>query len=102
MPQKCAFWEDLRWRQALRRDKELDTAYTLTQPFRRLTRHRTDPALDPWLVDCLASGTLKWVNFASCLQREQPAVQAALDLPYNIGQVEGQVTQLPRLKPSAE
>jgi hypothetical protein len=32
------------------------------------------------------------------LQREQSAVQAALELPYNNGQVEGQITQLKLLK----
>jgi hypothetical protein len=42
--------------------------------------------VDPWLVDCLASRLPELVNFASGLQREQPAVQAALDLPYSNGQ----------------
>jgi transposase len=35
---------------------------------------------------------------ASSIQREQPAVQAALTLPYSNGQVEGQITTLKLLK----
>jgi transposase len=38
------------------------------------------------------------VHFASGLQREQSAVQAALTLPYSNGQVEGPITKLTRLK----
>jgi transposase len=34
------------------------------------------------------------MNFASGLQREHSAVQAALELPYRNGQVEGQSTKL--------
>jgi transposase len=84
--------------QALRHDKELDRAYTLTQRFRQMMRERAASTLDLWLRDCLASGMPELVNFASGLQREQPAVQAALTLPYSNGQVEGQITKLKLLK----
>jgi transposase len=84
--------------QEMRRDKELDTAYTLTQRFRQMIRHRMATALDSWLVDCLASGMPELVNFASGLQREHSAVHAALRLPYSNGQVEGQITKLKLLK----
>ena len=49
-------------------------------------------------ADGLASGMPELVNFADGLQREQPAVQAALTLPYSNGQVEGQITKLKLLK----
>jgi transposase len=84
--------------QALRHDKDLDTAYTLTQRFRQMMRARAASPLDRWLTDGLASGRPELVNFASGLQREQPAVQAALTLPYSTGQVEGQITKLKLLK----
>ena len=84
--------------QTLRHDKGLETAYTLTQRFRQMMRQRAAAALDPWLTDCLASGMPELVNFASGLQREQSAVQAALELPYSNGQVEGQITKLKLLK----
>ena len=82
----------------MRRDKELETAYTLSQRFRQMIRQRAAAALDPWLVDCLAHGMPELVNFASGLQREQPVVQTALKLPYSEGHVEGQVTKLKLLR----
>jgi transposase len=84
--------------QALRHDKDLDTAYTLTQRFRQMRRARTASTLDRWLMDCLPSGMPELVHFASGLPREQPAVQAALALPYSNGQVEGHITKLTLLK----
>jgi transposase len=84
--------------QDIRRDQDLETAYTLTQRFRQMMRHRMAAALDSWLVDCLASGMPELVHFASGLQREHSAVQAALMLPYSNGQVEGQITKLKLLK----
>jgi transposase len=84
--------------QDIRRDKDLETAYTLTQRFRQMLRQRTAATLEPWLMDCHASGMPELVHFASGLPREQPVVQAALELPYSNGQVEGQITKLTRLK----
>jgi transposase len=84
--------------QALRHDKDLDTASTLTQRFCQMKREWTASTLDLWLMDCQASGMPELVHFASGLQREQPAVHAALTLPYSHGQVEGQITKLTLLK----
>jgi transposase len=84
--------------QDLRRDPNLDAAYTLTQRFRRLMHERMAAALTPWLTDCQASGLPELVHFARGLRREQSAVQAALELPYSNGQVEGQITKLKLLK----
>jgi transposase len=84
--------------QELRHDQDLDTAYTLTQRFRQMMRARAASTLNLWLTDCLASGMPELVHFASSLQREQAAVQAALTLPYSNGQVEGQITKLKLLK----
>jgi transposase len=63
-----------------------------------MMHERTATALAPWLTDCQASGLPELVHFASGLRREQPAVQAALELPYSHGQVEGQITKLKLLK----
>jgi transposase len=84
--------------QTLRQHKGLETAYTLTQRFRQMMRQRTAAALAPWLAGGLASGMPDLVHFASGLQREHAAVQAALELPYSNGQVEGQITKLQLLK----
>jgi transposase len=79
-------------------DKDLETADTVTQRFRHRMRAQAATALKPWLVDCLASGMPELVNFAHGLQRERPAPQAALALPYSNGQVEGQITTVKLLK----
>jgi transposase len=97
-PEETLMPSDQELLQTLRQDKGLETAYTLTQRFRQMMRQRTAAALDPWLSDCLASGMPELVNFASGLQREHSAVQAALELPYSNGQVEGQITKLKLLK----
>jgi transposase len=65
----------------------------LTQRFRQMMRQWVAAALDPWLVDCLASGMPELVHFASGLQREHSAGQAALTLPYSNGPVAGQITK---------
>jgi transposase len=70
----------------------------LTQRFRQMMRQRVAAALDPGLEDCLASGMPEVVNFASGLQHEHSAVQAALTRPYSNGQVEGQITKLTLLQ----
>jgi transposase len=97
-PEEALPPSDVEVLQALRHDKDLDTAYTLTQRSRQMMRARAASTLDPWLMDCQASGMLELVHFASRLQREQPAVQAALTLPYSNGQVECQITKLKLLK----
>ena len=84
--------------QTRRQDKGLETASTLTQRLRQVMRQRPAAALDPWFSDGLASRIPARVNFASGLQREHSAVQAALELPSSHGQVEGQITKLTRLK----
>jgi transposase len=63
-----------------------------------MMRAQDASTLDRWLTNCLASEMPELVHFASGLQREQPAVQAALELPYSNGQVEGQSTQWKLLK----
>jgi transposase len=81
-----------------RPDTDLETAYTLAQRFRHIMRAQVATALKPWLADCLASRMPELVNFAHGLQRELPAVQAALTLPCTNGLVEGQITKLKLLK----
>mgnify|MGYP003290411015 CR=1 FL=1 len=45
-----------------------------------------------------AASVSRSISRASGLPREQPAVHAALTLPYSHGQVEGQITKLKLLK----
>jgi transposase len=97
-PEEALSPSDTEMLQALRHDKDLDAAYTLAQRFCRMMRARDASTLDLWLTDGLASEIPELVHFASGLQREHSAVQAAIELPYSNGQVEGQITKLKLLK----
>ncbi len=63
----------------------------LTQRFGAMVRTRSMDALTPWLADA-ERGDLQ--GFAAGLRQDKQAVHAALMLPWNSGQVEGQVTRL--------
>src|SRR6266705_5194806 len=70
----------------------------LGQDFVRLIRERQSEALLPWLERAKRSPYEELWRFAQGLQREFPAVLAALTEPWSTGQVEGQITRLKLLK----
>jgi transposase len=70
---------------------------TLTETFAQMVRKRTPQELETWIETVLTSSLPDLKRFATGLQRD-PAVRAALDLPYSNGQTEGQVTRLKLLK----
>jgi transposase len=70
---------------------------TLTETFAQMVRQRTPGELQSWIETVLTSGLPDLKRFATGLQRD-PAVRAALELPYSNGQTEGQVTRLKLLK----
>jgi len=61
----------------VRRDKALETAYTLTQRFRQMMRERAASTLDLWRVDGLASGMPELVHLASgcCMPPDAPVIE---------------------------
>jgi transposase len=78
----------------------IDTAYHLAQDFIQIVRERQATALEPWLDRAVASDIPEIGSFVAGLQRDQAAVQAALDLSWSNGQVEGQVNRLKLIKRS--
>jgi len=62
-----------------------------------LLRHKSGESLDGVLDD--AAGTLL-ANFAASMQRNLPAVQAALDLPWTTSRAEGQINRIKTIKRS--
>ena len=78
----------------------IDTAYHLAQDFIQIVRERQATALSPWLDRAVASDIPEIGSFVAGLQRDQAAVQAALDLSWSNGQVEGQVNRLKLIKRS--
>ncbi len=76
----------------------LSSLAALGQDFVRLIRERQSEALLPWLARAKGSPYEELQRFAQGLEREFPAVQAALIEPWSTGQVEGQITRLKLLK----
>jgi transposase len=79
---------------------EARLAFNLTERFTGLVRERQVDALEPWLEDASSSGLPEFHSFATGLRRDQPAIVAAVSLPYSNGQTEGQITKLKLLKRS--
>jgi len=65
-----------------------------------MVHERNSLPLAPWLQACLTSGVSDLVSFAEGLEKEGPALQAALTLPYSNGPVEGTVNKLKYIKRS--
>ena len=70
----------------------------LVQKFADMVRSRKAGKFEGWLEEALSRGVKGFETFAIGLRREQPAVEAALSLPYSNGQTEGQVNRLRMIK----
>ena len=91
--------KDAAYRQALfDLSPRLSSLSALGQDFVRLIRERQNEALLPWLERAKGCPFEELQRFAQGLERELPAVQAALTEPWSTGQVEGQITRLKLLK----
>ncbi len=91
--------QDAAYRQTLfRLSPRLSSLSALGQDFVRLVRERKSKALLPWLERAKGCPYEELRRFAQGLEREFPAVQAALTEPWSTGQVEGQITRLKLLK----
>jgi transposase len=80
---------------------EIALAHRLTQQFRLMLCERTSEALSPWLESCHSSGIGELMTFAEGLQREEPIIRAALELPYSNGVTEGHVNRIKMIKRTA-
>lgn len=74
------------------------TAHQMAQAFIEMVKERQAPALENWLARATASGIPELQTFAAGIERDKPAVAAALSLPFSNGQVEGQVNRLKLIK----
>ncbi len=72
--------------------------YPLVQTFADMVHSREAGGFAKWLKESLSCGVKGLETFAMGLKREQPAVEAALSLPYSNGQTEGQVNRLKMIK----
>jgi len=91
--------KDAAYRQAwFRLSPRLSSLAALAQDFICMIRERKSQALHPWLDRAKACPYEEVRRFAQGLEREFPAIQAALTEPWSTGQVEGQITRLKYLK----
>lgn len=79
----------------------LATAHQLAQTFIEMVRERQAPALDDWLAHANESAIPELQSFAAGIERDKWAVVTALSLPYDNGQVGGQVNRLKLIKRKA-
>lgn len=77
---------------------DVGAIYPLVQRFSEMVRSRQAKEFEGWLKESLSCGVKGFETFAMGLRREQPAVEAALTLPYSNGQTEGQVNRLKMIK----
>ena len=82
----------------LQASPDVQRAYNFAQAFGRIVRERLSKALTPWLEAVTQSGLAPLKTFATGLERDKTAVLAALSLPWNNGQTEGQVNRLKLIK----
>lgn len=82
----------------LRMDEQMADLYDLAQTFGRMVRDQESACLDVWLGAARASSFRELRGFAAHLHQDHAAVSAALSLPWNNGQTEGQITRLKLLK----
>jgi transposase len=66
-----------------------------TAEFQAMVRHKTDADLPTWIAAARASLV---ASFASGVAKDEPAVRAAITLPWSNGQTEGQITKLKLVK----
>lgn len=85
-------------KQAMETCADVAVIYPLVQKFSEMIRSRKAKEFEGWLETSLSCGVKGFETFAIGLRREQPAVEAALSLPYSNGQTEGQVNRLKTIK----
>ena len=79
----------------LTHEPQLAAAIAVVTQLQRLLLHKKGDALPAVLI--AADDTLL-KSFAVTMHRDQDAVQAALDLPWTISSVEGQINRIKRIK----
>jgi transposase len=80
------------------RSAAIATAYVLMQDFVHMVRTQTPAAFAPWLDAVAQSDLPSFQTFAEGLKQDEPAILAALTLPWSNGPLEGFVNKIKTLK----
>jgi transposase len=78
--------------------EELAWVQGMVADFATMVREREVGAFEQWLEDCRAGPVPELGNFALGLQKDGPAVRAALTLPWSNGPTEGWINKLKMIK----
>lgn len=76
----------------------LEIVYQLVQEFTTMVRALQGERLETWVADVRASHIPELLRFVKGIERDKAAVQAALQLSYSNGVVEGHVHRLKLIK----
>jgi transposase len=76
----------------------LEIAYQLVQEFVSMVRKREGERLEAWLDQVRESTIPELLRFVNGIERDKAPIQAALQLPYSNGVVEGHVHRLKLIK----
>jgi transposase len=82
----------------MRHNQDLHPVYLLSQEFVTMLKERQVEALDSWLKRAKAAHVTELSSFVNGIRRDSAAVEAAFQLPWNNGIVEGHVNRLKFLK----
>lgn len=72
--------------------------HDLVQRFREVVANKDLGALDTWLADAKGSKLPTFVGLANGIEADRAAVDAALELPWSNGPVEGQINRVKLIK----
>ena len=84
--------------QFLAKNPEIAPGYDLVQRFREVVADRDLEALETWLSDAKGSELATFVGLANGIEADRAAVNAALELPWSNGPVEGQINRVKLIK----
>jgi transposase len=84
--------------QFLVKNPEIALGYDLVQRFREVVADRDLEALETWLCDAKHSKLATFVGLANGIEADRAAVNAALELPWSNGPVEGHVNRVKLIK----
>ena len=82
----------------LEHSQEFQTIYTLAQDFWLIVKEKRKTEFNNWLLRAKQSGISELRYFALGLEKDRPAVEAALTYSWSNGPVEGQINRLKMIK----
>jgi transposase len=97
-PEKLTAQQQRQLEQMCQASEDLSSAYELSQDFLSMLKERKAHQLKDWISTAKSSHITELKSFAKSVQQDYAAISAACSLPWNQGQVEGQINRLKCIK----